>query len=89
MPLVGQLIFIREKLFKYLLLFIEEIVLKLEVPSGLEDKVGSAAERLLSEFLEEIRYSVARDILEGSKLTSEQAKELGKEVNREVAKRHL
>jgi len=67
----------------------EEITLKLEVPTGLEDKVGFAVERVISEFLEEIQFSIARDILKGSELTEEQAKELGKEVSAAVAKRHL
>jgi len=66
-----------------------EITLKLEVPTGLEDKVGFAVERVISEFLEEIQFSIARDILKGSELTEEQAKELGKEVSAAVAKRHL
>lgn len=66
-----------------------EISLKLEVPKGLEDKVGSAVERVLSEFLEEIQFSVAREILEESNLTAMQAKELGREVSVAVAKRHL
>ena len=66
-----------------------EITLKLEVPTGLADKVGFAVERVLSEFLEEIQFSIARDILKESELTEEQAKELGKEVSAAVAKRHL
>ena len=66
-----------------------EITLKLEVPTGLEDKVGFAVERVISEFLEEIQFSIARDILKESELTEEQAKELGKEVSAAVAKRHL
>jgi len=65
-----------------------EIALKLEVPAGLEDKVGFAVERVLSEFLDEIQFSIARDIVGESKLTGEQAKELGKEVSAAVAKRH-
>jgi hypothetical protein len=46
-------------------------------------------ERVISEFLEEIQFSIARDILKESELTEEQAKELGKEVSAAVAKRHL
>ena len=67
----------------------EEIALKLEVPTGLEDKVGFAVERLLNEFLEGIQFSIAREILEKSELTEEHARELGKEVSAAVAKRHL
>jgi len=65
-----------------------EIALKLEVPAGLENKVGFAVDRVLSEFLDEIQFSIARDILEESQLTEEQAKELGKEVSAAVARRH-
>lgn len=66
-----------------------EIALKLDVPTGYENKIGIAVERILNEFLEGIQFSIAREILKESELTEEQAKELGKEVSREVAKRHL
>ena len=66
-----------------------EVVLKLEVPSGLDDKIGFASERVLTEFLEEIRFSIAREILAESELTDDHARELGKEVSAAVAKRHL
>jgi hypothetical protein len=36
-----------------------------------------------------VRYSVAREILEESELTAEQARELGREVNAAAAGRHL
>jgi len=65
-----------------------EVVLKLEVPTGLEDKVGSAAERVLTEFLEKIQFSIAREIPAESELTEEHARELGKDVSAAVAKRH-
>ncbi|MCK4491637.1 MAG: hypothetical protein KAU03_03380 [Candidatus Altiarchaeales archaeon] len=67
----------------------EEITLKLDVPAGLEPKFELAVERILNEFLEEIQFSLAREILEESKLTEEHAKELGREVSEAVAKRHL
>lgn len=66
-----------------------EITLKLEVPTGLENRVGFAVERVLNEFLDEVRFSLAREILKESELTEEQAKELGREVSKAVAKRHL
>ncbi|MBN2251796.1 MAG: hypothetical protein JW724_06965 [Candidatus Altiarchaeota archaeon] len=65
-----------------------EVVLRLDVPRGLEKKVGLAVEKVLTEFLEEIQFSMARDILEESELTAEQARELGREVSSAVAKRH-
>lgn len=67
----------------------KEISLKLDVPRRLETKAEFAIEKVLKEFFEEIKFSLARDILEESKLTEEQAKELGKEVSKAVAERHL
>jgi len=55
----------------------KEIVLRLDVPKGLEPKVELAIERVLSMFLREIKFS------------EEKARELAKEVNLSVAKRHL
>jgi len=55
----------------------KEVVLRLDVPKGLEPKVELAIERVLNMFLREIKFS------------EEQARELAKEVNLSVAKRHL
>jgi len=67
----------------------EEVVFRLEVPTGMKKQVGAAVEKVLSEFLEDVRYSVAREILEESELTEEQTRELGREVNAAAARRHL
>ena len=67
----------------------KEVVLRLEVPKGLEPKVELAIERVLSMFLREVRFEVAREILKESELSEEQARELAKEVNLSVAERHL
>ncbi len=66
----------------------EEIIIKLEVPQGLEDKIKVVIERVVKEIIEEIEFSLAKEILEGSELTEEQARDLGKEVNTAVAKKH-
>ena len=67
----------------------KEVVLRLDVPKGLEPKVELAIERVLNMFLREIKFEIAREILEESELSEEQARELAKEVNLSVAKRHL
>jgi len=67
----------------------KEVVLRLDVPKGLEPKVELAIERVLSMFLREIKFEIAREILKESELSEEQARELAKEVNLSVARRHL
>ncbi|MCD6402349.1 hypothetical protein J7L36_00640 [bacterium] len=67
----------------------KEIVLRLEVPKGLESKLELAIEKVLNMFLREVRFKIAREILEESELSEEKARELAKEVNLSVAKRHL
>ena len=66
-----------------------EVVLRLDVPKSLEPKVELAIERVLNMFLREVKFEIAREILEESKLSEEQARELAKEVNLSVAERHL
>jgi hypothetical protein len=65
-----------------------EIELKVEVPQALEPKFERALERVTKAFIEELEISVARDILSKSKLTEEQARELGEEVKTGIAKMH-
>jgi len=65
-----------------------EVVLRLDVPKGLESKAESAIEKVLNMFLREVRFEIAREILEESKLSEEQVKKLAKEVNLSVAKKH-
>lgn len=66
-----------------------EIIIKLEIPEGLDKRIVPLMEKLVRRLLEEMEFSFAREILEESMLTEKQAKELGKEVNSAVAKRHL
>jgi hypothetical protein len=65
-----------------------ELRLKVDVPAELESKFETALERIVSEFIEELEFSVARDILSKSKLTREQADKFADEVKEGMAKRH-
>jgi len=66
-----------------------DLTLRLDVPEGFEDRAKLLLERLFKQIQEEIKFSLARDILEQSELTEEQAEELGREVSSATAKRHL
>ena len=66
-----------------------EITVKLDVPQGLEDRVAVAVQKALKEFLEEVEFSLANEILEESELTEDHSRELGKEVNVRVAKKYF
>ncbi|GAG04399.1 unnamed protein product, partial [marine sediment metagenome] len=82
------------KLFKYLLLIVllvldmTELRFTVEVPSKLENKFEVALERIIREFIEELEFSVTRDILSKSKLTKKQADKFADEVKEGMAKRH-
>ena len=65
-----------------------ELRFKVEVPSKLESKFRAALEKVVSEFIEELEFSVAREILSRSKLTEKRARELSDEVKRNIARRH-
>lgn len=60
----------------------------MDVPSKLEGKFEVALERIIKEFIEELEFSVARDILSKSKLTKKQADKVADEVKKGMAKRH-
>ena len=65
-----------------------ELRLKVDVPAELENKFGEALERIVGEFIEELEFSVARDILSKSELTQKQADKFANEVKEGMAKRH-
>ena len=65
-----------------------EVVLRVEVPPGLEQEFKIALERLTTEFIDELKLSVARNILSKSELTEELAKKFADEVKEGMAKRH-
>ena len=66
-----------------------ELTFKLDVPKGLEEKAELILKKLVDKIQEELEFSLAKDILEESELTEEQARELGKEVSSAAAKRHI
>lgn len=71
-----------------LLIKMPELEFKVDVPPKLEPKFEAALERVVNGFIEELEFSVARDILSRSELTEEQAKELADEVKKGIARRH-
>ena len=65
-----------------------EVVVKLDVPKSLEPEFSSAIERVTKGFVERLRFSVAREIISGSRLTERQASKLAKALRIGIAKRH-
>ena len=66
----------------------EEIVIKLDVPSEMKDEFKIALEKVVKQFTRSLRFSLIKDNLKASKLTDEQANELAEELKERVAKRH-
>ena len=65
-----------------------EVVVKLDVPQSLESKFGKALDKVVNEFVEKLKFSVAKGILSKSGLTEKQAKKLADEVKLGIAGRH-
>ncbi len=65
-----------------------EVVIRVEVPEGMQNKFEKAIEEVLKKFIEEIKWSVAQDIISKSKLDEEIARKLAVEVKNSVAKKH-
>ncbi len=65
-----------------------EVVIRVEVPEGMQNKFEKAIEEILKKFIEEIKWSVAQDIISKSKLDEEIAKKLVIEIKNSVAKKH-
>ena len=65
-----------------------EVIVKLDVPQSLESKFGKALDKVVNEFVEKLKFSVAKEILSKSELTKMQAKKLADEVKSGMAKRH-
>ena len=65
-----------------------EVIVKLDVPPSLENKFSKALDKIVNEFVERLKFSVAKDILSRSELTEKQAKKLADEVKLGIAKRH-
>ena len=65
-----------------------EVIVKVDVPEQLENKFSKALDKVVSEFVERIRFSVAKEILSKSQLTEEQAAKIADDVKLGIAKRH-
>ena len=65
-----------------------EVVVKLDVPQSLESKFGKALDKVVNEFIEKVKFSVAKEILSKSELTEDQARKLADEVKSGISKRH-
>ena len=65
-----------------------EVIVKLDVPQSLESKFGKALDKVVNEFVEKLKFSVAKEMLSKSELTEKQAEKLADEVKSGIAKRH-
>ena len=65
-----------------------EVIVKVDVPQSLEVKFGRALDKVVNEFVEKLKFSVAKEILSKSQLTEKQAKKLADDVKLGIAKRH-
>ncbi len=65
-----------------------ELVFKVDVPPKLEPIFESALKRIISEFIDELKFSAAREILSRSELTDEQVDRLAEKVKKGIARRH-
>ena len=66
----------------------EELVIKFDIPIELKSKFESALDRVITQFVRRIRFSVLDEIMSKSKLTDKQADKLANELKERVAKRH-
>ncbi len=66
----------------------EEIIIKLDVPSELEPKLKLALAMMVKQLLRNVRFSLLDEIMSKSELTEEQIKELSDKLKIRVAKKH-
>ena len=65
-----------------------EVIFKVEIPSELKERFEIALDTVVKEFIEDLEFSLARDILSKSKLTKAQAFKFAEEVKSGIARRH-
>ncbi len=65
-----------------------EIEIKVDVPEGYKDKFEIALAKVIEQFVRNLRFAVADEILSKSKLTDEQVEKLAEGLKERVAKRH-
>lgn len=66
----------------------EEFCIKVDVPEQFKEKFELALAKAIKSFVNELEFAMVESILSKSKLTEEQAIELGEEVKEAVWKRH-
>ena len=66
----------------------EEIVVKIDVPSELNEEFKSALTKVVKQFTRRMQFSLADNLLSKSKLTDEQISELASELKEQVAEKH-
>ena len=64
----------------------EEIIIKLDVPSELKDELEKSIREIVDKLLLEIEFSLANKILSKSKLTDEHIKEMVGELEDKIVK---
>ncbi len=65
-----------------------EVVIKVDVPEGMQENFEKAIEAVLKKFLEEIRWSVAQEIVAKSRLSEDMARRLALEIKESVTENH-
>lgn len=65
-----------------------EVLVKVEVPSKLESKFQIVLEKIIRDFIDELDFSVAKDIQAKSRLTKQQADKFANDVKKGISKRH-
>ena len=66
----------------------EEIVVKFDVPSELNEEFRLALAKVVKQFVRRLQFSIAENILSESELTDKQVSELSDDLKERVAKRH-
>ena len=66
----------------------EELVIKFDVPVELTKKFELALNKVVTQFIRRVRFSILDETMSKSKLTDEQVRGLADELKERVAKRH-
>jgi len=66
----------------------EEIIVKFDVPSELNEEFRLALAKVVKQFVRRLQFSIAENILSESELTDKQVSELSDDLKERVAKRH-
>lgn len=66
----------------------EEITIKVDVPTEFKERFELALDRVVKQFVRRLEFSIADEILSESKLSEQQVIKLSDELKQKVAKRH-